>query len=249
TSLDYPSDDLSDSSSSHSSSDHLLPAQPSGMRSSYHLCSLVPSIPRSSAAAERPSYSSVADPSRKRSRSPTTSVLRSSPILGALSPVRDDLLPQPKRIMSSNFVTDLEDRLDESFESSVPRETSLRDDVVIRGSDEPHLEQDIDLEIQVEIDERIAYADALRATGIDARVVVKAVDQEESETGTRGPIEVRVERVTHHTIPNDNPEPAQEARAVEAIEGIQRDQGHMIVATGQQSAVLLKRISELEREI
>ncbi|GJT81791.1 putative reverse transcriptase domain-containing protein [Tanacetum coccineum] len=34
-----------------------------------------------------------------------------------------------------------------------PRETSLRDDVIIRGSDEPHLEQDIDPEIQAEIDE------------------------------------------------------------------------------------------------
>ncbi|GKG61695.1 hypothetical protein Tco_0621404, partial [Tanacetum coccineum] len=43
-----------------------------------------------------------------------------------------------------------------------PRETSLRDDVIVRGSNEPHLEHDIDLETQVEIDECIAYADALR---------------------------------------------------------------------------------------
>nr|GFA67713.1 hypothetical protein [Tanacetum cinerariifolium] len=71
-----------------------------------------------------------------------------------------------------------------------PRETSLRDDVIVRGSDEPHLEQDIDPEIQAEIDECIAYANALRDRGIDARVVVEAVDREESETGTRGPVEV-----------------------------------------------------------
>ncbi|GKF86298.1 hypothetical protein Tco_0254125, partial [Tanacetum coccineum] len=71
TSSDSPSDDLSDSSSSHSSSDHSSPALPLGTRSSYHLCSLVPSIPHSPAAiTERPFYSSVAGPSRKRSRSP-----------------------------------------------------------------------------------------------------------------------------------------------------------------------------------
>ncbi|GKG33857.1 hypothetical protein Tco_0434016, partial [Tanacetum coccineum] len=75
TSSDSSLDALSDSSSVHSSSDHSSPALPSGMRSSHQLCSLVPSIPYSSVAiAERPSHSSSAGPSRKRSRSPTTSV-------------------------------------------------------------------------------------------------------------------------------------------------------------------------------
>ncbi|GKG32407.1 hypothetical protein Tco_0429917, partial [Tanacetum coccineum] len=95
-----------------------------------------------------------------------------------------------------------------------PRETSLRDDVIIRVSDGPHLEQDIDLEIQAEIDECFAYVDALRDRGIDARVVVEAVDRKESETGTRGPIKVKVERVTHLVMPEDTPEPVQE-RVVE----------------------------------
>nr|GFC75444.1 hypothetical protein [Tanacetum cinerariifolium] len=117
TSSDSPSDDLSNSLPSHSSPDHSLPSLPSSTRSSYHLCSLVPSIPRSSAAAERPSHSSVAGPSRKRSRSPTTSIPRSSPILRALSPARADLSPPTKRIRSSDFVTDLEDRLDKSSNS------------------------------------------------------------------------------------------------------------------------------------
>ncbi|GKG53376.1 hypothetical protein Tco_0552644, partial [Tanacetum coccineum] len=40
---------------------------------------------------------------------------------------------------------------------------------------------DIDPEIQAEIDKCIAYANALRVRGIDARVVVKAVDREEIE--------------------------------------------------------------------
>ncbi|GKG55953.1 hypothetical protein Tco_0574847, partial [Tanacetum coccineum] len=64
-------------------------------------------------------------------------------------------------------------------------------------SDEPHLEQDSDPEIQAEIDECFAYADALRDRGINARVVVEAIDQDETETGMRGLIEVRVERITH----------------------------------------------------
>nr|GEX14314.1 reverse transcriptase domain-containing protein [Tanacetum cinerariifolium] len=50
---------------------------------------------------------------------------------------------------------------------------------------------DIDLEIQAEINECIAYADALRDRGIDARDVVEAVDREDSETGTRGLVEGR----------------------------------------------------------
>ncbi|GJV40984.1 hypothetical protein Tco_1419424 [Tanacetum coccineum] len=50
-------------------------------------------------------------------------------------------------------------------------------------------EQDIISEIQAEIGECIAYADALRDRGIDARVVVEAVDRDKTETGVRGPVE------------------------------------------------------------
>ncbi|GKG20423.1 hypothetical protein Tco_0380224, partial [Tanacetum coccineum] len=92
-----------------------------------------------------------------------------------------------------------------------PKETSFKDDVIVKGSDVPHLEQDINPEIQVEIDECFAYADPLRDRGIDARVAVKAVDREESETGAKGPVEVRVKRVTHPAMPKDIPEPAQES--------------------------------------
>ncbi|GJS45702.1 hypothetical protein Tco_0595823 [Tanacetum coccineum] len=167
TSLDSSLDDLFASSSGHSSSDHPSPALPSGMRSSHQLCSSIPSIPHSSTAiTERPSHSSSVGPSRKRSRSPTTSILISSPIPGALSPARADLLPPPKII----------------------RKTSLRDGVVVRGSDEPYSKTDIDLEIQEEINECISYADALRAEEIDTRVVVKTIAREEVETSVRGPV-------------------------------------------------------------
>ncbi|GJX93193.1 hypothetical protein Tco_0347779 [Tanacetum coccineum] len=118
----------------------LAPGQhiPHGRPSNHRLCSLVPSIPHSSAViTERPSAILLIESSRRE--------------------------------------LDLEDNSDDDLRSSVPRETSLRDDVVVRGSDEPHSEPDIDLEIQAEIDEYITYADALRAKGIDARVMVETV--------------------------------------------------------------------------
>ncbi|GJX84275.1 putative reverse transcriptase domain-containing protein [Tanacetum coccineum] len=187
------------------------------MRSSHQLCLSVPRIPHSSAViTERPSHSSSASPSRKRSRSPIIFVPISSPIPGALSPARADLLPPPKRIRSSDSATNLKDCSDKSSESFVPRETSLRDDIVVRGSDEPYSESDIDPEIQAEINEYIAYDDALRAEGIDVRVVVET--------------------------------PAQDDGAINGTYETLGDMGHKIVATGQQSVVMLERISKLKRD-
>ncbi|GKC90073.1 reverse transcriptase domain-containing protein [Tanacetum coccineum] len=201
TSPNHSSNDLSDSLYNHS-----LPAPSSGIRPNHHLCSLVSSIPRLSAAiSNRPSHdSSSASPSRKRSRSPAASVPLSSPVPGALSYACANLLPSPKRIRSLEPATDLEVRWAEGSEPSRYRGTDLEmDDDVVRSDG-----IDIDPEIQVEIDERIAYADALRVRGIDARVVVEAVDREEIESSARGSVEVRVDRVTHPVISDDTPEPA-----------------------------------------
>ncbi|GKD98974.1 hypothetical protein Tco_1382871, partial [Tanacetum coccineum] len=284
------SSETSSDSSSDDLSDHSLPAPSSGMRPSHHLCSLVPSIPHSSdVISDRPSHdSSLASPSCKRSRSPATSVPLSLPILRALSYARADLLLSPKRVRSSEFATDLEGCSEDSFELYVPREAGFGVDVEGESS-EPYryrgtdLEMDdnvvrsdgidIDPKIQAEIDECIAYADALRDRRIDARVVVEVVDREEAETGARGPVEVRVDRVTHPVIAVNIPEPAQERAVkvtyetfgdlvqrfhdhteeillhrVQAIENVQRDQGHKIVETGQQSADMLYRIRKLERD-
>ncbi|GJT51059.1 putative reverse transcriptase domain-containing protein [Tanacetum coccineum] len=134
------------------------------------------------------------------------------------------------RLCRSVTATNLEGCSENSFEPYVPREARLGVDVEdesskpsrYRGTD---LEMDddvvrsdgidIDLEIQVEINECIAYADALRDRGINARVVVEAIDQEEIKTGARSLVEVRVDRVTHPVIADDIPEPTQEKRAVE----------------------------------
>ncbi|GJT80444.1 hypothetical protein Tco_1054786 [Tanacetum coccineum] len=171
TSSDSFADALSDSASSHSSSDHSLPASPSGTRSSHHLCSLVPSVHRSSAISERPSHdSSSASLSRKRSKSPVASVPLSLPILGALSYARADLLPSPRdwspeilRIRGRQHLTDRR----------------------WNGYERPSL-------------------------GLEWIIYLHPV--------------------------------------VQVIESVQRDQGHRIVATGQQSADMLERIEEIERD-
>ncbi|GKA85693.1 hypothetical protein Tco_0807347 [Tanacetum coccineum] len=137
-SLDFHSDASSDSSSRHSLSYHSSPDLPT----------------------------TSARPSRKRRRSPTTSVLALPLVSGALSPVCADLVPSPKRVRDSGYLTDV--KVD-------PRETSLRDDVIVRVSDEPHLEQDI-------------YSDSGRELG------VCAYDRC-----------LRVERVTHPVMPEDIP--------------------------------------------
>ncbi|GKD70150.1 hypothetical protein Tco_1324240 [Tanacetum coccineum] len=227
TSSDSSANALSDSASNRSSSDHSLSTPSSGIRPSHHLCSLVLSIHRSSAAiSDRPSHdSSFASPSYKRSRSPAASVPLSSPTLGALSYVRVDLLPSPKRIRSPETATDLEGCSEDSFEPYVPREDGLGVDFEDESSEPSRsrgadLEMDVDVvrsngiyidpEIQAEIDECIAYADALRDRWIDARVVVEAIGRKEIETGMRGPVKVRVDRVTHPVVADDILEPAQE---------------------------------------
>ncbi|GJU42664.1 putative reverse transcriptase domain-containing protein [Tanacetum coccineum] len=141
TSSDSSLDALSDSSPGHSSSDHSSPALPSGMRSSYQLCKSVPSIPYSSAAITE-------RPSHSSSARPPF-----------------------KRSRSSDSVMDLEVSSDESSESSVPRETSLRVDV--------------------------------------GRMI------QEVETSVKGMVEVIDDRVMHHVVSDDIPEPAQKEGAIE----------------------------------
>ncbi|GKG41223.1 hypothetical protein Tco_0470435, partial [Tanacetum coccineum] len=88
----------------------------------------------------------------------------------------------------------------------------------------------------------------------------------------RGPVEVRVKRVTHSVLPEDIPEPAQEGaievtyetlgdlvhrfhdhsqailvHRIQVIEGVQREQGHRIVGVESTIIDLIERIAELER--
>ncbi|GJZ02329.1 putative reverse transcriptase domain-containing protein [Tanacetum coccineum] len=265
SSSDSSADALFDSASSRSSSDHSSPTPSSGMRPSHHLCSLVPSIHRSSAAiSESPSHdSSSASLSRKRSRPPAASVPLSSPTLGVLYYTRADLLPSPKRIRSPETATDLEGCSEDSFEPYVPKEAGLGVDFEDESS-ESSRHRGTDLEMDVEV---------ARSNGIDIDPEIQAEIESEIETGMRGPVEVRVDRVTHPVVAEDIPEPAQEGAVevtyetlgdlvqrfhdhteeipvhhVQVIKSVQRDQGHRIIATGQQSADMSEGIRELERD-
>ncbi|GJU38839.1 hypothetical protein Tco_1191796 [Tanacetum coccineum] len=79
--------------------------------------------------------------------------------------------------------------------------------------------------LEAEIDECIAYADALRDRGIDTRVVVEAPALEERAVEvTYKTLGDLVQRFHDHTeeIP---------VHCVQAIESVQRDHGHRIIAT------------------
>ncbi|GJV19199.1 putative reverse transcriptase domain-containing protein [Tanacetum coccineum] len=130
-SSDFHSDASSGSSSRHSLPDHSSPDLPSTSAG-----------PSRQKREERKRKKKGKE--EKRRRSPMTYVPALPPVSEALSLVRADLIPSPKRVRDSGYLADVE--VD-------PRETSLRDDVIVRGSDEPHLEQDIDPEIQAEIDD------------------------------------------------------------------------------------------------
>ncbi|GJT72051.1 hypothetical protein Tco_1031337 [Tanacetum coccineum] len=148
-SVDYSSSDYftSDDSSRYSPSDSSSETQSNSSSDALSDSSSGHSSLDNSSLALSPSHSSPVGPSRKRSRSPTTSVPLSSPIHRALSFVRADLLPPRKRIRSPKTVKDLKDCSNESSESFVPRETGSRADIEVEGSDKPHSEPDIDPKI------------------------------------------------------------------------------------------------------
>ncbi|GJR23945.1 hypothetical protein Tco_0972472, partial [Tanacetum coccineum] len=86
-----------------------------------------PSNSLSETSSDSPCDSPIAifaGPSRKRRRSPTTLVPVASPVPGALSPVRADLLLPRKRIRDSDFVTDFKVSLEEGSVPQ-PREIGL----------------------------------------------------------------------------------------------------------------------------
>nr|GEW47439.1 reverse transcriptase domain-containing protein [Tanacetum cinerariifolium] len=108
-----------------------------------------------------------------------------------------------------------------------------------RSSPPPHLYRSSNFvkDLEVEINECITYADALRARGIDARVVVETVAREEVETSARGTVEDRDDRVTYPVVFDDIPEPSKEGAMEVNYEML-----------GNLGAVMSERINELERD-
>nr|GEX60213.1 putative reverse transcriptase domain-containing protein [Tanacetum cinerariifolium] len=187
-------------------------------------------------------------PSRKRCRSHTSSVLVLSPVHGALSPVRADLSPPPKRIKDSDSAIDLEISSKDGYEPHVPRETELGVDV--EDSYEPYTEPDIDSDIQAYIDECIEFDDEFRARGTDVRVMVETAAEEDvldHVTGD-GAVEVTyetlgdlVQRFHDHVV--EIP-----IHKIQVIESEQRLQGYRITGVDLEVTTITERISALERD-
>nr|GEW34551.1 putative reverse transcriptase domain-containing protein [Tanacetum cinerariifolium] len=196
---------------SDSSSDHSLPTPLSDMRPSHYLCSLVPSVLCLSAAiTDRPSHDSFF-------ASPFRKRSRSS--------VASVQLSLPIHGVLSSVRADL---------LPLPKRIRSSDYVMdledsLAESFKPSRSRETELEVDVDVVRRI-----------DARVVVEAIDRDEVETGARGPVEVRVDKVTYPVIADDNLGPAQDEGAIEM------DQGHIIISIGQHSTDMLERIIELE---
>ncbi|GJZ84022.1 hypothetical protein Tco_0649195 [Tanacetum coccineum] len=136
-SSDFHSDASSDSSLRHSLPDHSSPDLPS----------------------------TSARPSRKRRRSPMTSVPVLPLVFGALSPVRADLIPSPKRIRSLETATDLEAR---------SRGTDIEVDDDVERSDM----MDID-PVEAVIKACFDFADIIGASGVDVRDEAVIVDRDD----------------------------------------------------------------------
>ncbi|GJX92715.1 putative reverse transcriptase domain-containing protein, partial [Tanacetum coccineum] len=218
-SSDFHSDASSDSSLRHSLSDHSSPDLPS----------------------------TSVGPSRKRHGSPMISVPALPPVSGALSPVRDDLIPSPKRIRDSDYLSNVEVDSRESSEPSKSRGTDVGVDDDIKRLDESHSEHEID-HVKATIKACFDFKYIIRSRGIDVRVVAETVVRDEVGTDTRDIVKGGDDRVTHPVVSDDVQEAAQEERATEVIMGVQREQGRRIVGVESTVTVLTKRIAELERD-
>ncbi|GJV77904.1 hypothetical protein Tco_1509488 [Tanacetum coccineum] len=158
-------DDTSDNSSSEASSD--FHSDPSFDSSSRH------SLPDYS-SLDLPSTS--AGQSRKRRRSPMTSVPALLPTSGALSPVCVNLIPSPKRVRDSDYLADVEVDSRESSEPSRSRGTNVGVDDDIKRVDESHSKPEIEPATQ------------------------EAVQEERAAEGTYETLGSMVQRFHHNTV-------------------------------------------------
>ncbi|GJT28848.1 hypothetical protein Tco_0909123 [Tanacetum coccineum] len=172
--------------------------------------------------------STFAGPSCKRHRSAMTSVPELSPASEALSPVRADLIPSPKRVRDFDYLADLEVDSRESSEPSKSRGTDVGVDDDIKRVDESHSEHEIDL-VQATIKACFDFADIIKSKGINVRVVAETVARDEIRADMRDIVEGGDDRVTYPVVSEDVQEVAPEERAVEVT-------------------ALTERIAELKRD-
>nr|GEV75302.1 hypothetical protein [Tanacetum cinerariifolium] len=174
--------------------------------------------------------------------------------LGALSPTHADILPPRKRFRNYSVTLSPEASVEGSMEI---------------GSDEEDIDSDIMDDIEADIASEAATSIGFR---IETDVGFKGDDEveKEADSSARGIVDIGIDEIVEPDPPASvislflhsfdsfktsrdfavsgslKRPPSQDP--YKAIEGIQRDQGHRIVATGQQSTDMLERIRELERD-
>ncbi|GJX88963.1 hypothetical protein Tco_0340977 [Tanacetum coccineum] len=164
--------------------------------------------------------------SRKRRRSPMASVPALPPISRALSPVRADLIPSPKRIRSPEIATNLKGCSKDSFEPYIPREVGLGVDVEDESS-----EQSRSRGTDIEVNDDVKRSDRIDIDPVEA-VIKACFDFADMIRASR--VDVRIEAILVHRI--------------QVIEGVQREQGHRIVGVESTVTALTERVAELERD-
>ncbi|GJS10096.1 hypothetical protein Tco_0366892 [Tanacetum coccineum] len=183
-----------------------------------------------------------ARPSRKRCRSPTTSVPTASPVPGELSLVCTDLLPPRKRTRGSDSATDFEADIDACIATAdvvAARETDDRVDVGIEAKEEA--DSSTRDTVEIEIDPRIGPVvtdDVYEPTRQDFPDLVSA--DRSLEIMQRG-LDVVMQELYDHMLKIL-------VHRVRVIESVQRDQGHRMMATSQQSVAMSERIGTFKRE-
>ncbi|GJX94615.1 hypothetical protein Tco_0349201 [Tanacetum coccineum] len=171
---------------------HSSPLLPLGMRprlwlrspvSGTRFSSIIESSPSDSPAttSDRRSHSlpHSARPSRKRCRSPTTTMPSSIPALGALSPTRVDLL-LPRKMFRDSYSS--EDSIEEDIDA---------DELANIEVDAAAIEAASNMDFKVEVDADI---------GIEVDVKGEDEDDHEGESSHRGTIEIRVDVVAEIDI-------------------------------------------------
>ncbi|GJS96551.1 hypothetical protein Tco_0803519 [Tanacetum coccineum] len=123
------------------------------------------------------SSNSPSDSSSSYSSNTSSGLPLATPVPGAFSPIRANLLPPYKRIRGVVTASNYDDSFNESYEA--------------------YTEPDIDSDVQEDIDGDIAAAEATAAREADVGVEVGigSDGDDEVESEDRGTIEIRVDRV------------------------------------------------------
>nr|GEZ09721.1 hypothetical protein [Tanacetum cinerariifolium] len=122
-------------------------------------------------------------PSRKRRRSPMTSVPALPPIFEALSPVRADLIPSPKRVRDIGYLADIEGAVEVMYETL--------EDLVHRFHD--HIEAILVYRIQVI--EGVQREQGHRIVGVESAVTALTERVAEKMSNTRSGASMTNEKV------------------------------------------------------